>query len=206
VISSLLEGNRRFVEQTFTKEKQYFEQLARQQRPTVLWIGCSDSRVAVNTVTDTRPGEIFVHRNVANVVAPNDWNLSAVLEFSINHLHIPDVVVCGHYGCGGIQALDDDSGEDRYIPIWLINARKAKERVDEKLAALHVELSTEHRRRLIVEENVRLQLEHLGEYPFVRRAVTAGALRTHGWIYDMDTGAIRVLTTGSRSGAATAPP
>jgi len=201
VIGSLLEGNRRFVEQTFSKEKAYFERLARQQTPTVLWIGCSDSRVAVNTVTDTRPGDVFVHRNVANVVAPNDWNLSAVLEFSINHLHIPDVVVCGHYGCGGIQALDDESGEDRYIPIWLINARKAKERVDEKLAALQVELTPEQRRRLIVEENVRLQLEHLHEYPFVRTAVAAGRLCTHGWIYDMDTGEIRVLEARRAPGA-----
>ena len=99
----------------------------------MLWIGCSDSRLAVNTITETRPGEVFVHRNVGNIVAENDWNLSAVLEFSINHLKIPDVVICGHYGCGGIQALEDEDGDDRYIPIWLISAYKAKERVDEKL-------------------------------------------------------------------------
>jgi carbonic anhydrase len=193
MITRLLEGNRRFMTTTFEQERAYFTELAKSQSPTVLWIGCSDSRVAVNVITDTRPGEIFVHRNVGNVVAENDWNLSAVLEFSINHLHIPDVVICGHYGCGGIMALEDEDGEDRYIPIWLINAYKAKERVDDKLKGLRIEIPPEQRHRLIVEENVRLQLEHLAEYPFVRRAKRADKVRLHGWVYDMSTGEIRVL-------------
>jgi carbonic anhydrase len=193
LISRLLEGNKRFVATVFAKEKAYFSELAREQRPTVLWIGCSDSRLAVNVITDTRPGEVFVHRNVGNVVAENDWNLSAVLEFSINHLKIPDIVICGHYGCGGIAALETEDSEDRYIPIWLINAYKAKERVDEKLRSLHVDLPPEQRHKLIVEENVRLQLEHLHEYPFVRRASREAKLRTHGWVYDMDVGEIRVV-------------
>lgn len=196
MISRLLEGNRRFVAETFEKEREFFTDLAKSQRPTVLWIGCSDSRVAVNVITDTRPGEIFVHRNVGNVVAENDWNLSAVLEFSINHLHIPDVVICGHYGCGGIAALDEENSEDRYIPIWLISAYKARERVDDKLRALHIEIPADQRNRLIVEENVRLQLEHLHEYPFVRRAQAAGRLRTHGWVYDMSSGEIRTVRSG----------
>jgi carbonic anhydrase len=193
MISRLLEGNRRFMAETFDRERSYFAELAKNQHPTVLWIGCSDSRLAVNVITDTRAGEIFVHRNVGNVVAANDWNLSAVLEFSINHLRIPDVVICGHTGCGGMAALDEEGAEDRYIPIWLINAYKAKERVDQKLRALRLEVPAEQRRNLIVEENVRLQLEHLHEYPFVRRAQEAGLLSTHGWVYDMTTGEIRVL-------------
>lgn len=194
MIGKLLEGNRRFVAETFAREKEFFAELARGQHPTVLWIGCSDSRVPVNSITATTAGEVFVHRNVGNVVATNDWNLSAVLEFSINHLGIPDVVICGHYGCGGIAALDEDDANDKYIPVWLINAYKAKERVDEKLRGLHVELPAEQRSRLIVEENVRLQLEHLREYPFVRHAMQARKLRIHGWVYDMGTGAIRVLS------------
>ena len=96
MITMLLDGNKRFVSDVFDRERDYFEELAKQQRPTVLWIGCSDSRVPVNTITQTRPGEIFVHRNVGNIVATNDWNLSAVLEFSINHLEIPDIIICGH--------------------------------------------------------------------------------------------------------------
>ncbi len=193
MISTLLNGNKRFVSDVFGRERDYFEELAKQQRPTVLWIGCSDSRVPVNTITQTRPGEIFVHRNVANIVATNDWNLSAVLEFSINHLMIPDIVVCGHYGCGGIAALDDKNADDRYIPIWLNNAYKARERVDDKLLELHFQIPEEQRMNLIVEENVRLQLEHLQEYPFVRTAMLGGSLSLHGWVYDMSNGEIKIV-------------
>jgi carbonic anhydrase len=193
MITTLLDGNKRFVSEIFDRERDYFAELAKQQRPTVLWIGCSDSRVPVNTITQTRPGEIFVHRNVGNIVATNDWNLSAVLEFSINHLMIPDIVVCGHYGCGGIAALDEKSADDRYIPIWLNNAYKARERVDDKLLELHFQISEEQRMNLIVEENVRLQLEHLQEYPFVRNAMQDGALALHGWVYDMSNGGIKVV-------------
>ena len=195
MVNELLDGNRRFVTEIFDKEKEFFYKLAVEQKPTVLWIGCSDSRVPVNMITQTRPGDIFVHRNVGNVVATNDWNLSAVLEFSINHLNIPDIVICGHYGCGGIQALEDDSLEDKYIPVWLINAHKAKERVDEKIRALHIELEAEKRMQLIVEENVRLQLEHLQEYPFIRRAMQQRTLNIHGWVYDMLSGSIKVMKT-----------
>lgn len=193
VINALLDGNRKFVAETFAREKQFFESLSEGQHPTVLWIGCSDSRVPVNTITGTRAGEVFVHRNVGNIVATNDWNLSAVLEFSLNHLRIPDIVICGHYGCGGIAALDEQNSDDRYIPVWLINARKAKERVDRRLAADRAHVTGPERSNLIVEENVRLQLAHLAEYPFVRYALTAGTLRIHGWVYDMATGEIRAV-------------
>ncbi len=193
MITTLLEGNKRFVSDVFDREKDYFAELSKHQRPTVLWIGCSDSRVPVNTITQTRPGEVFVHRNVGNIVATNDWNLSAVLEFTTNHLKIPDVVVCGHYNCGGINALVNESPDDRYIPIWLNNAYKALERVDDKLRSLRLQVSDDQRRRLIEEENVRLQLEHLLEYPFVRRAMLDGKLSVHGWMYDMDTGEIKVM-------------
>jgi len=195
MITTLLEGNKQFVSEHFQKEKEYYDALQKEQRPTVLWIGCSDSRVAVNTITNTRPGEVFVHRNVGNIVATNDWNLSAVLEFTINHLSIPDVVICGHYGCGGIQALDEDHAEDKYIPIWLINAYKAKERVDDKLKGLHIDMQQEQRMKLIVEENVRLQLEHLQEYPFVKRAMQEKKLNLHGWVYDMSNGEIKIVKT-----------
>lgn len=193
MIATLLDGNKRFVSEVFAKEKDFYAELAGRQKPTVLWIGCSDSRVPVNTITQTRPGEVFVHRNVANVVATNDWNLSAVLEFSINHLQIPDVVVCGHYGCGGINALEEDAPDDKYIPVWLINVYKAKERVDEKINSLHIDIPPEKRIQLIVEENVRLQLEHLQEYPFIRKAMQERKVSIHGWVYDMNNGEIKVL-------------
>ena len=197
MISKLLSGNQRFVQDVFEKEKSFFAELSKHQQPTVLWIGCSDSRVAVNAITQTRPGEVFVHRNVANIVATNDWNLSAVLEFTINHLKIPDVVVCGHYNCGGISALLHEDPDDRYIPIWLNNAYAALERVDVRIRSEGLELSGAQRQRLVEEENVRLQVEHLQEYPFVRSAIQRGDLSLHGWIYDMETGAINVLQKNS---------
>ena len=191
MISALLDGNRRFVAETFEKEREFFLSLSKGQRPTVLWISCSDSRVPVNSITSTRPGEVFVHRNVGNVVATNDWNLAAVLEFSITLLKIPDIVICGHYECGGIDALDDDESDYKYVPIWLMNAAKARERVDEKIRSLHIEMSKGQRMRLIVEENVRLQLEHLSEFPFIKKALKAKTLHVHGWVYDMSTGEIK---------------
>jgi len=200
MITSLLDGNKRFVTEVFDRERDYFEELAKTQRPTVLWIGCSDSRVPVNTITQTKAGDVFVHRNVANIVATNDWNLSAVLEFTINHLKIPDIVVCGHYGCGGIAAMDEELLDDRYIPIWLNNAYKAKEKVDEKLLSLRIKISQEQRMQLIVEENVRLQLEHLREYPFVRAAMQEKKLSIHGWVYDMSNGEIKVVQRDTVAG------
>jgi len=193
MIRTLLDGNRRLVAEIFEKDKDYFADLRKAQNPTVLWIGCSDSRVPVNTITQTKAGEVFVHRNVGNIVASNDWNLSAVLEFSINHLQIPDIVVCGHYGCGGIRALDEDQGDDRYIPIWLINAQKAVTHVERRLEAGLGEIDPETRHRLIVDENVRLQIEHLQEYPFVATAMKARKLRLHGWVYDIANGEIRII-------------
>ncbi len=196
MITTLLEGNERFVRETFETQKAFFADLAKKQRPTVLWIGCSDSRVAVNTITGTQPGEIFTHRNVANIVATNDWNLSAVLEFSLNHLHIPDIVICGHYGCGGIEALDNMGSDDKYIPVWLINAARARTRVDELILTQALSPSREERLQMMVEENVRLQIEHLREYPFVREAIAEGRLKLHGWVYDMESGHIRVICPG----------
>ena len=98
MIRTPLDGNRRFVTEVFEKDRGYFTDLGHEQNPTVLQIVCSDARVPVNTISQTRAGEVFAHRSVCNIVATNDWNLSAVLEFSINRLHIPDIVVCGHEG------------------------------------------------------------------------------------------------------------
>ncbi len=193
MIDALLEGNRRFVREEFARERDHYAGLTGGQKPGVVWIGCSDSRVPVNLITGSRAGEVFVHRNVGNIVATNDWNLSAVLEFSLAHLQIPDLVVCGHYGCGAIQALDRPTREHKYVPIWLINAQAARERVEEDLARRGCTVSDEERLARVVEENVRLQLEHLQEYPFVQQAMRDHGLRLHGWVYDMETGTIQVL-------------
>src|SRR5215831_20521972 len=100
----LLRENRSWAQQMIEKDPQYFDRLAHLQTPEFLWIGCSDSRVPANEITGTQPGEIFVHRNVANLVINNDVNLLSVLEFAVVHLKVRHVIVCGHYGCGGIKA------------------------------------------------------------------------------------------------------
>ncbi len=190
MLSMLLEGNKKFVEEVFEKDKSYFEALAKAQKPLALWIGCSDSRVPESIITQCKPGELFVHRNIGNIVALNDWNLSAVLEYAVKHLKISDIIICGHYGCGAMQALDSELVES-YISSWLLNAMTAKRRVDEKLKKLKVE--KEEREKLIVEENVRLQLEHLREHPVVKLALKQQKLRLHGWVYDIHSGRIKVI-------------
>ncbi len=190
MVLKLLEGNKKFVSEVFRKEKALFKALAKGQKPYALWIGCSDSRVPVSIVTQSKPGEVFVHRNIGNIVALNDWSLSTVLEYAIKHLKIPEIVVCGHYGCGAMHALDVEL-EDSYIPIWLLNAVDAKKRVDEKIRGKKIDKAV--RETMIVEENVRLQLEHLKEHPVVKEALKQKKLKLHGWVYDIHTGRIKVI-------------
>src|SRR4030042_5038889 len=129
MIDQLLEGNRLFVENEFNRNLDYYRGIAQAQHPQVLWIGCSDSRVPEDVITRSKPGTIFVHRNVANIVAFNDVNIAAIVEYAMAHLKIPDIIVCGHYNCGGIQALDEGV-EENYIADWLLISGGAKEKVD----------------------------------------------------------------------------
>lgn len=118
IYESLLEGNRKFVAETLQNDPQYFEKLANGQKPPVLWIGCADSRVPANQITNTAPGEVFVHRNIANVVVHSDMNMLSVLDYAVNILEVQHVIVCGHYGCGGvIAALGND--ENGLVDNWL---------------------------------------------------------------------------------------
>ena len=117
MIDQLLEGNRLFVENEFNRNRDYYRNIAHAQHPQVLWIGCSDSRVPEDEITGSKPGTIFVHRNVANIVAFNDVNIAAIVEYAMAHLKIPDIIVCGHYNCGGIQALDEGVEEKTGISI-----------------------------------------------------------------------------------------
>jgi len=158
MIDALLEGNRRFKETEFDTHPDYYKALAQSQAPQVLWIGCSDSRLPETTITGCRPGTLFVHRNVANIIAFNDVNVAAILEYGITHLKIPDIVVCGHTRCGGIAAIEDGV-EENYIADWLLIAGGAKEKVDR--VALEKGLTREQKLSLLVEENVRLQIKHL---------------------------------------------
>jgi carbonic anhydrase len=160
----------------------------------MLWIGCSDSRVPEDVITGSRPGAIFVHRNVANIVAFNDVNVAAIVEYAMAHLKIPYIIVCGHYNCGGIQALDEEV-EENYIADWLLISGGAKEKV-ERLAR-EQSLSRSQRLNLLSEENIRLQINHLKNLSLIKNMHLKGDLpRIHGWIYAMESDQLKVLVDG----------
>lgn len=193
VIDQLLEGNERFRQNEFRENYTRYSTIARQQQPTVLWIGCSDSRIQSGHITQAQPGILFIHRNIGNIIPVQDWNFASVLEYALNHLKIQDIVICGHSDCGAIKALDSDP-ESPFIQIWLNNAREAQERVD--ASAVSAPATPEERKERstrIEQENVRLQIEHLKRYPLVRKGLESGNLRIHGVYYDLDTGILRKI-------------
>src|SRR5918997_1936562 len=119
----LLSENKRWAAKIISEDPEFFERLQHLQTPEFLWIGCSDSRVPANQITDTDPGEIFVHRNIANVVINTDVNLLAVLDYAVNHLKVKHVIVCGHYGCGGIKAAMTKTDFRPVLNMWLRNIK-----------------------------------------------------------------------------------
>lgn len=187
MIDKLLLGNYKFRESDFTPNIDYYRELASSQHPTVLWIGCSDSRLQTGHITQAKAGELFIQRNIGNIVPIHDWNFATVLEYAVVHLKVEDVVICGHSNCGAIRALDKES-TDSYIPLWLNNARDAKERVDKKITPPTTVLEKDERYRLIELENVRLQIEHLHTYPLLKKAVDEKRVQVHGLYYDLATG------------------
>ena len=183
-----LEGNERFVQNTVAANSAHFQQLSQGQSPSTLWIGCSDSRVCPSVITDSGLGEIFVHRNIANLVVPQDDNIGAVVQYAVAHLKVQHIVVCGHYGCGGMQALASGI-DDPAIAKWIAHAQPAKDKV-----ASMPECSEQEHHRLLVQENVRLQLENLAQMASVQRArQTPGQLQLHGWVYDLETCHLEVI-------------
>jgi carbonic anhydrase len=185
MIDKFIEGNKRFITEDFEQDKEHYDQLSQSQSPSVLWIGCSDSRVAPERVTGAKSGEIFVHRNIGNIVPVSDWNFATVLEYAIRHLKVDDIVVCGHSDCGAIKALSGKAGDDAYIPLWLDNAKPAMERAGEKPDTPEGEKEW---RRKVEYENVKLQLEHLRVYPIVKWAEKMGKVELHGLYFDLETG------------------
>jgi carbonic anhydrase len=186
-IEELLSGNERFMSVQFKKNISVYNDLAKGQKPQVLWIGCSDSRLQTGHITDSMPGTLFIHRNIGNMAPNNDWNLSTVLEYGIKHLKVRHIVICGHSDCGAIKALDKDL-DDAYIPNWLNNAMEAKQRVDAKIPKPGTPAELKERSRMIEQENVKLQIEHLKTYPLVRNAIDKEGVLVHGLYYDLETG------------------
>lgn len=197
MISELIAGNRRFVETEFNANLDYYKSIAAAQSPSVLWIGCSDSRVSEDVITASRPGTMFVHRNVANIVSFNDVNVAALLEYGVTHLHIPDIIVCGHTRCGGIRAIEEGVSEN-YIADWLLIATGVKEKVDR--ISIEQSLTRDQKLELLAKENVKLQIKHLNNLSFIRRLHAKGEIpRVHGWMYSVDTGRVEVLVDGHQT-------
>jgi carbonic anhydrase len=190
VLSELLANNRAWAADMTRQDPEFFRRLSNQQSPQFLWIGCSDSRVPANQIVGLLPGEMFVHRNVANVVVHTDLNCLSTIQFAVDVLRIRHIIVCGHYGCGGVLAAlrDDRLG---LIDNWLRHVHDVREKYAEQIDALATE-SEQHDR--LSELNVIEQVMNVAQTTVVRSAWVRGqALAVHGWIYDVGDGLLRDL-------------
>ncbi len=186
----LLLSNKAWAEELKDENPKFFSRQAGGQSPAFLWIGCSDSRVSPEQMTMTQPGGMFIHRNIANLVYEDDLNLMSVLQYAVMALKVKHVIVCGHYGCGGIRAAME-GGVDGSVDRWLENARAVRHAHAEELLAVN---EPDARLSRLVELNVRDQLVRLARTPTVQTAFHSGQpLHLHGWVYDIRDGHIKPL-------------
>jgi carbonic anhydrase len=186
----LLENNKRWVADQLAIEPNYFEKLADSQNPEYLWIGCSDSRVPANQITGTLPGDIFVHRNIANMVIHSDMNMLSVLSYAVEVLKVKHVIVCGHYGCGGVLAAMENK-QFGLIDNWLRHIKDVYRLHFKELDAIE---NTKDRADRLVELNVIEQVQDLGKTSIVQNAwKREQPLHIHGWVYDVKDGIIKDL-------------
>ena len=189
VYEKLLVENKAWAEEMVEKDPEYFKRLALLQKPEFLWIGCSDSRVPADRITGTQPGEIFVHRNIANMVVHTDVNLLSVLDFAINHLRIRHVIVCGHYGCGGIKAAVTRHNYGQVLNMWLRNIKDVYRLYSEELDAITDE---EQKVNRLVELNVKEQVMRLAKTSIIQKAWKHdNRPHLHGWVYGLKDGIIK---------------
>jgi len=196
-LHELFEKNRAWADEMTRHDPEFFSRLARQQSPRFLWIGCSDSRVPANQIVGLLPGEMFVHRNVANLVSHTDFNCLATIQFAVDVLRVEHVIVCGHYGCGGVRAAlrDERMG---LIDNWLRRIQDLHARHRAELDALPTE---ERRHERLCEINVLAQMENVAQTTIVRDAWARGVeLSLHAWIYDIRDGLLRDLGTRRSAG------
>lgn len=186
----LLENNKEWVKQNLEEDPQYFEKLANGQKPPLLWIGCADSRVPANQIIGAPPGEVFVHRNIANMVVHSDMNMLSVLDYAVNVLKVKHVIVCGHYGCGGVQAAMGNQSIG-LIDNWIRHIKTIYRLHKEELDAIADE---KERLDRFVELNVIEQVSDLAKTSIVQNAWKNNAeLQLHGWVYGIGSGIIKDL-------------
>lgn len=186
----LFQNNREWAASKLEKDPDYFKNLSRGQHPMYLWIGCSDSRVPANEITKTEPGEIFIHRNVANLVVHTDLNFMSVLQYAVEILKVEHIIVCGHYGCGGVLASATNASHG-LIDKWLRTIKDVYRLHHQELNAITDEVA---RGKRLVELNVKEQVLNLYKTSIVQRAwARKQPLEVHGWIYDIETGLVHEL-------------
>jgi carbonic anhydrase len=196
-IEQLLRNNQRFVERQLALDPAYFDRLADGQHPQFLWIGCSDSRVPPDRITGTEPGDMFVHRNIANLVVQTDMNLLSVLQYAVEVLQVQHVIVCGHYGCGGVRAAMGDASHG-LIDNWLRTVKDTGAYYQRQLAPLDEAARFDR----LVELNVIEQVYNLGKTSIVQNAWRHSTRpHLHGWVYDLHSGRLHPQT-GMLSGDA----
>ncbi len=197
-LKRLFDSNRKWAEQIGKEDPGFFEQLSKQQNPEYLWIGCADSRVPANEIVNLPPGEVFVHRNIANVVVHTDLNCLSVIQYAVEELKVKHIIVCGHYGCGGVKAALDDR-DHGLIDNWLRHIRDVYRLHAAQLDAI---VDSEARRDRLCELNVIEQVANVCDTTMVRNAWKRGQeLTVHGWIYRLEDGLLRdpnVCTTQAR--------
>ncbi|MBS1557781.1 MAG: carbonate dehydratase [Bacteroidetes bacterium] len=186
----LLQQNREWVAKRNDEDPHFFKRLANQQRPKFLWIGCSDSRVPANQITGTDPGEVFVHRNIANMVIHTDMNMLSVLDYAVNILEVKHVIVCGHYGCGGIRAALDNN-QYGIIDNWIRHIKDVYLMYREELENIK---NIHERENALVEFNVIEQVLDLSQTSIIQNSwQKRGGPWIHGWVYDVADGLIKDL-------------
>lgn len=184
----LLLENKAWAKEKLEDDAEFFSRLSDIQTPEFLWIGCSDSRVPANEITNTKPGEIFVHRNIANLVVHTDVNLLSVLDYAVNHLKVKHVIVCGHYGCGGIKAALTNHDYKEVLNMWLRNIKDVYKTHREELDYLKDEKKQFDR---LVELNVQEQVKHLAQTSIIQKAWKHHQHpHLHGWVYGIEDGII----------------
>ncbi|HMD01132.1 MAG TPA: carbonic anhydrase [Ferruginibacter sp.] len=185
----LLIENKAWAKEMLEHSPEFFQQLSSIQKPDFLWIGCSDSRVPADKITGTQPGEIFVHRNIANMVVHTDVNLLSVLDYAVNHLNVKHVIVCGHYGCGGIKAAMSNQDFKQVLNMWLRNIKDVYHLYRGELDDIADE---DKRTDRLVELNVKEQVGHLAQTSIIQRAwKNHNSPHLHGWVYGLKDGLIK---------------
>jgi carbonic anhydrase len=185
----LLQDNKHWAAKKLAEDPGFFDRLLHVQKPEFLWIGCSDSRVPPDQITQTEPGEIFIHRNVANLVVNTDVNLMSVLDYAVNHLKIKHVVVCGHYGCGGVKAAMSNEDFNQVLNMWLRNIKDIYRIHRKELDEIADESIRVNR---MVELNVKEQVFNLAKTAIIQKAWNNEQRPDlHGWVYDLHDGIIR---------------